>query len=462
MVVAGPEGEQAPAPQVEPEPDRPAGDAGQIARVLPPHSLARLVAADRQAGLKAKGLDPGIVCIEDLNAERAVWSIWNARVDEQVRSLKSDWARDELPAVGAGVHRGETVAAQKRDVHATAGVHVTVPIDSHARVPAVIEIEPVADYDTSPAGGSDIPAVPLSLTLGGADEDGAVGTAPVEAVAAIAELELGQLREAACEALAVVRTVVNGKHPQHEALVGDDGDAVQLRLVADGVVRLIELVGACPEDLVVVAESGQPKKTRILQIATGTAVTSRPTADTQTPAPSVRIVEQVRVITYVGLQLRALLPVNTVGRGVEPAAIVERLRSRAEISRVCRRKEKRLVALRLVGGRCIDPGREAVAVAPRRVDKHRIRAVNDIKLGPLPVQAVRAVGQRRVRATARRVPHLESPVRLVVEHAVVERTRHRWAVAGRVSIPRPGLLQLGVRMKNGIAAVLLRAVERTP
>ena len=40
MVVTGPEGEQAPAPQVEPEPDRPAGDAGQIARVLPPHSLA--------------------------------------------------------------------------------------------------------------------------------------------------------------------------------------------------------------------------------------------------------------------------------------------------------------------------------------------------------------------------------------------------------------------------------------
>ena len=75
----------------------------------------------------------------------------------------------------------------------------------------------------------EVGSIPGSFLPFAANESAPVGTIPVEAITAEAQLQIGQLREAALVADPVVRPPMDLMHADHETLVGDRGEAVELR-----------------------------------------------------------------------------------------------------------------------------------------------------------------------------------------------------------------------------------------
>ena len=255
------------------------------------------------------------------------------------------------------------------------------------------------------------------------------GPAEMEPVAAVAQFQVHQLRDAFRHADVVLRTAEDGEEADQETLVRGHVHVVEGHgVIGPRGIRKVGAVRALPQDLVAVAIPDRSVEEVVgLGVGPHEVVVPAPVgadrlaaaAHAHAPLPAKRIVEERRVVADVRGDHRSR-PVNAVRRGLQPSFLAEVhpvLAAAIEL--------EHLVALPRIGGVQIQPDGAAVSLVGRTGGPDEVGAGLHVQLRALPLQSVAAGRQGRRRHPARQVPQLVQPVGGVVPQAVVEGGRRR-------------------------------------
>ena len=158
--------------------------------------------------MRGERRDDLAVTVEHLGAQFALRGI---NVDKEVLALECYDPRRERAAFGAGVHRGEPVAAHGSQ----ASVAVGVPEAIAERSAADIKIQLIANDQATAAHALHVAPVPGAFSLIGREEPAPIGTAPMETVAAETDQIIGTLLDSQLGTIAVRRSLPDAKQPQH-------------------------------------------------------------------------------------------------------------------------------------------------------------------------------------------------------------------------------------------------------
>lgn len=289
--------------------------------------------------------------------------------------------------------------------------------------------------------------VPRPLRLGGGDEGLAPGAVPVKAIPAETQLQIDRLRGFQFLADRVVRTDVDEKHAQHQALVGHTAEAVELGRVSDPRIGQVEPVGPDPVDRgvedVLLAEAGR------FRVAPQTVARRHARLDAVDPAAAERIVEKGAVIAGVARRDR-LGPFRPIGRGVE--GVVERAELHLVEGRILRPGHRQQLQPRGGIGRLrIEP--EAV------VHRHHRGRIRDLARPPLPMEPIAADRRLEAQARATGEPEFQGLGGRIVKGPAMQQGHRsaRDALRARVLV-HPQLLRRR-RNEDWIAPVFFRRVK---
>ena len=375
---------------MEPELHRSSGQHAQVLDAIrPTHSHQRLVGGQRAGVLLGERRDL-LLCVvlchrdgppvrvQDLDAQLAIGRV-GFQVHEEVVRVELHRSRRQHAALRPGVHRGEAIAAQRRQTHCPAAVALALC----ARAPAEVEVQVPPDDLKTARDGLHVAPVPVALFLRHINQRSAVRPVPVIAIAAEAEPDGVRFRAALGN---VFVAAPDREEADHQALVAHRVEVVELGRDLQIGAQRVEPVGADPHlrlrDFLPVRPGEQ-----VLHLPVATRARLAP-AVAQAVAPHLaeRIPKHRRAVARRAGAQHARPPVNAVRRVVQREAERVAVLVRAP----------HLVTLRWVGRFLIEPHRRGVA----RVELHEVAAGLHIELRLLPINAVGRGRQRGATSVA--------------------------------------------------------------